>query len=471
MLLAGLFSPVASARASQSLNKPAQLADVTAFDLIIAMNTLRMSYGLPALIEDPIINAVAQYTAETMAASQISSHIGNVSGRIQSSGYGGGSKVWATENFAVGNQSIDEIMVVWSDASHMIPAVNPAYCHIGAGVAKSSNGLTYYVLQAAYTAGKSCGDYQPPEGSTPQPGGNPGQGAPGGGSGVIVPVKIATPDADGKIYHEVQPGQSFWAIAVTYKITIKDIEIWNNLTKDSKLQIGQRLFIPGSNTAGYATPTPVGMILISTPDPDGRVVHSVEPYQTLSTIALAYHVTIAIVLSLNGIQEDWPLQIGQKLLINPGSFTPSPTPRPLTAIEKLTPESDGKLYHSIQSGETLSWIAQYYEVQVADLMAWNGLNNASILYPQQKLFLQVTPAATPTFTPGPPTLTPPATLVPLTPTRSQTPLLASTKTTVVAALSTVASTTAVPGPSLVWPVLIGLGLGGLFLVIFFSRKK
>ena len=35
---------------------------------------------------------------------------------------------------------IDEIMLVWSDAAHMIPAVNPAYCNVGAGVAKAANG-------------------------------------------------------------------------------------------------------------------------------------------------------------------------------------------------------------------------------------------------------------------------------------------------------------------------------------------
>ena len=119
---------------------------MTAFDLIVAMNTLRTSYGLPALIEDPIIDAVAQSTANTMAAAQMSWHIGDVSGRLSGSGYGGGSKVWGTENFAMGNLGIDEIMIIWSDASHMIPAVNPAYCNIGAGVANSSNGMTYYVL-------------------------------------------------------------------------------------------------------------------------------------------------------------------------------------------------------------------------------------------------------------------------------------------------------------------------------------
>jgi hypothetical protein len=85
------------------------------------MNTLRVSNGLPPLIEDPIINAVAQATAKTMADNLMSWHIGNVSGRLAAVGYGGSATVWATENFAVGNLSIDEIMVIWSDAAHMTP--------------------------------------------------------------------------------------------------------------------------------------------------------------------------------------------------------------------------------------------------------------------------------------------------------------------------------------------------------------
>ena len=46
-----------------------------AYDLILAMNTLRVSYGLPALIEDPIVDALAQSTAATMAANNMSWHL------------------------------------------------------------------------------------------------------------------------------------------------------------------------------------------------------------------------------------------------------------------------------------------------------------------------------------------------------------------------------------------------------------
>jgi LysM repeat protein len=466
-MLAAFTLPGAAVRAYQPDPRPVQQSGVTAYDLIAAMNTLRMSYGLPALVEDPIINAVAQSTAEIMAASQMSWHIGNVSGRISSAGYGGGAKVWATENFAVGNQSIDEIMVVWSDASHMIPAVNPAYCHVGAGTAKSANGMTYYVLQAAYISGKSCGEYRSPTGPTNQQSGTTSGTGAGGVSQVVMPVKIATPDADGKIYHEVMAGQSFWAIAVAYQITIKDIETWNNISKETKLQIGQRLFIPGKNTVGYSTPTPSGMVAANTPDVDGKIIHTVQSHQTLITIAQAYGTKVDTILALNGLQLDWPLQIGQKLLINPGFVTPSPTPRPLTPIEKLTPASDGNYYHIIKSGQTLSWVADLYGVQLSDLMAWNSLGEASILQLDQKLLLRVTPPATDTPTPGPATATLTATLI--IPTATATPSLAPT-------ILSASPTAAVSQPGLegrspvVWFVSLALA-SGLFWVVLLVRRK
>jgi len=108
-------------------------------------------------------------------------------------------------------------------------------------------------------------------------------------------------------------------------------------------------------------------------------------------------------LALNGWQQDWPLQVGQKLVISPGNVTPSPT---LNAIQKLTPDADGRYYHTIQSGETLLWIAGFYEVPLSDLMNWNGLDNTSVIYANQRLILLVMPPPTSTLTPAPATNTP-----------------------------------------------------------------
>ena len=430
---------------------PAPSKQVSPYELILAMNTLRVSYGLPALIEDPIVNAVAQSTAATMAANNMSWHIGDVRGRIAAAGYGNGGTVWATENFAVsgGSMGIDEIMAAWADPDHMRPAVNPAYCHIGAGMAQTSDGRIYYILQAAYVSGQECGSVS--SGGTVQPG-----AVPNPVSQLIIPVKIATPDAEGKIFHEVRAGQSFWSIAIAYQITIHDLEVWNNLSRDIPLRAGQRLFIPNENTAGYATPTPFGMFVPAAPDADGKIVHEVQSYQALITIADAYHVPVERILTLNGWQQDWPLQIGQKLVIDPGHVTPSPT---LSNIQKLTPEADGNYYHAVQSGETLSWIAGFYDVPLADLMAWNGLNNTSVIFPSQKLVLLVTPPVTPTLTPSPITITPSPSPPITSPLPTGTPIVTATESRTPRRFSL----------SLVFGVTILL-IGGL-LWWRFSRKR
>ncbi len=469
-LLAGWLYPAASAAAAPSRSNPAA-SEVTAFDLLVAMNTLRVSNGLPALIEDPIIDTVAQQTAETMAAQHLATHIGNVSGRLQSAGFGGGAKVWATENIALGRFTIDGIIRVWSDAAHMLAATVPAYCNMGAGVAKSSDGTPYYVFQAAYTAEKACGSYTSTIGTTTDPNGSTTGGRAGWVSQLIVPVKVATPGPDGKVIHVVQPGQSFWAIAIAYKITVKDLQLWNNLPADSHLLIGEKLFIPGPDTVGYVTPTPVGVVQTVMPGPDGKIVHAVQPYQTLSTIAQAYGVSVDTLLGLNRITIDTPLQIGQKLVVHPSNITPSPTQRPLTPIEKLTPASDGKLYHTVRSGENLVWIANLYKINLKDLMAWNKLTATSVLQPNQKLLLLITPPATITPTPGPATATTAATDEPpqatLTPTQSPTASASPAPTnTPTAGADPVGGDPAIP-----WMIGIGVVAVGLIVWGLMVRKK
>ena len=100
-----------------------------------------------------------------------------------------------------------------------------------------------------------------------------------------------------------------------------------------------------------------------------------------------------------------------------------------------------------------------------ELMAWNGLNSSSIVYPDQKLILQVTPPATVTFTPGPPTITPSATQVPPTPTNSPSPTEQSITPTVVELSG------ASGNLPLIRYVSIGLAAVVIGLVVFFVRKK
>lgn len=389
LLLSLAFSLFSQGRpALANPNAAPRQHQVSGYDLIAAMNVLRMSYGNAPLIEDPIVNAVAQSTAEIMAAGQLSWHIGDVKGRLAAAGYGGGRTVFATENFAIGsaNVTIDEIMVMWADYEHMRPATTSHYCHVGAGTATASNGMTYFILQAAYISGQPC------EGGSPMPTLRPGETPIA--YGPITPVELVEPDKDGNYLHTVKPGQSFWSIAVAYGVTIKDILRWNNLPENYVLRTGDKLFIAGPDSQGMFTPTPRGNIVKATPDADGRIVHEVQAYQNLSKIGEAYGVSVAELLRLNAINVNTPLQIGQKLIVKGPDHTPTPTPVPLTPLQMLTPAADGKYYHIVGDGQNLQWIANLYGISLADLLAWNYLSNTSIIYPGNRLLLHVTPPAT-----------------------------------------------------------------------------
>ncbi|HSN94178.1 MAG TPA: LysM peptidoglycan-binding domain-containing protein, partial [Anaerolineaceae bacterium] len=458
----------------QAKNAAAPLADdVSPYDLIAMMNALRVGNGLAALIEDPIIDSVAQATAQIMADTNATWHIGDAPGRIQAAGYGGGEKVYATENFAMGgHQTIDNIMLIWSDFDHMRPATGP-YCNVGAGVATAANGTTYYILQAAYVSGKTCGSYTSGGTVNPVTGSTVDNNT---GLSLIVPVKVAEPNADGNLIHKVQYGQSLWLIAVAYKTTVQELRIWNNLPESYQLQVGDELVIPWEGAKGYQTPTPVGLIITSTPDAEGNITHVVEAYQTLEKIGTAYGVSVEKLLHLNNWSLSWPLQIGQKLMIKGVEVTPTSTLRPLTPLEMLTPAADGKYYHFVRSGQNAEWIAGLYGVSSADLLGWNGLTGASILYPGDRLLLQVTPPPTATFTPEPPTETPiPSTETP-TATTTATSVATLTPESVPAAKFQAAATIAPPptatlaksnpfsigGVSFLWalPVLIAV-IGGI----------
>ena len=224
----------------------------TAADLIALIQGWRAEAGNPALVEDPLLNVTAYDTAYTMAAQGLHTHIGNASGRISAYGYGDGSTVHCTENFAMsyGEADINEIYGYWDDPDHRLPATYSYYKHVGAGVATTGNGWYYYVLHACYTSG---GTYAPSgSGTTITTTNGTVVTATSAVSQIVVPVVTATPQADGSVKHIVQNGQSLWAIATAYGTKIDTIKQLNNLTSDSIYNNQELLVYPVGSM-----PTPV----------------------------------------------------------------------------------------------------------------------------------------------------------------------------------------------------------------------
>jgi len=106
---------------------------------------------------------------------------------------------------------------------------------------------------------------------------------------------------------------------------------------------------------------------------------------------------------------------GSTLAASPGPTRPAGTSLPentatppLSTLVPSTPDPEGKVYHTVQKGETLWLIAVSYGVKVADLRRLNGLAEQADIYPNMRLLVLElpTPAPTLTVTPTiPPTLT------------------------------------------------------------------
>ena len=308
---------------------PVDAQSVTASDLISLINGMRSANGLGALSVDYNLMACAQSTAETMAASHMTWHIGNVSGRASSFGYNNYNTCFATENFMMGSAgtTIGQIQASWSDATHMIPATSSSYCHIGAGVATGSDGMVYYVVQAAYPAGKAGCGYAASSGNAGAANGT------GGAPMIIKSVVTATPDENGYIFHKVQEGQTLWAISDAYKVTVKDLQAWNNMNDSTALSLGQQLYIPSKNEAG-STPTPnIELTVFPTADAQGRFRHVVREGDTLWSISELWHVPLNSIYQANGMSADTSIGLGWEISI-PVTATASPTP---TETPTVTP--------------------------------------------------------------------------------------------------------------------------------------
>ena len=216
----------------------------SAYDLIVEVNALRAANGLPVYTVSPILMGTAQAQADYMAAIGSITHSGpggvQLTQRLLNAGYplagdlslGG----FRAENITGGSKTAAQAVQGWTgDAPHLNTMLSPNLTEIGAGVAKVGDRY-YMVIDCARptTSGQ-------PQVYTSAPG-DPviGTSAP---SDFIVPITTSTPDENGLVYHEVQYGQTLWAIAIEYGVKIDEIRALNNLGPTTEIYQGDRLLV------------------------------------------------------------------------------------------------------------------------------------------------------------------------------------------------------------------------------------
>ena len=257
------------------------------YDLIDAVNALRVSNGLPAYSISSILMYTAQNQADFMAITGNVTHTGQVVQvlRIVSSRQViHWRAIFPLVDFARRILSAEprsmlaqEAVKQWTgDAPHLDTMLSVHLSEIGAGVAISGDGRLYYVIDCA----------QPKAGNAPQV----VTQAVGGGSAVpeagavVYPVIVSTPNADGNVIHEVRAGQSLWQIAIAYDVKIDNIKRLNNLS-DNNIYPGSKLLIEMGATplAGTATESPTLEAVTPTISPVPTMTH-IQPTVTTSPI-------------------------------------------------------------------------------------------------------------------------------------------------------------------------------------------
>jgi LysM repeat protein/ABC-type branched-subunit amino acid transport system substrate-binding protein len=129
-----------------------------------------------------------------------------------------------------------------------------------------------------------------------------------------------TETIEGKKYyiHTVEKGQTLYAIAKTYELTVNDI-LLENPDAMNGIKPGQTLRIPFDKKGSITT-------VVVAPDTSKKfILHKVEPQQTVYSISKKYNVTELQIYDLNP-DARLGLKIGQdlKIPITPGVVTTNP---------------------------------------------------------------------------------------------------------------------------------------------------
>ncbi|MDR1457849.1 MAG: LysM peptidoglycan-binding domain-containing protein [Puniceicoccales bacterium] len=198
--------------------------------------------------------------------------------------------------------------------------------------------------------------------------------------------------------YTVQAGDSLSKIAHMYGVTVKSLKAVNDLSSD-KLTIGQKLTIPESTAKDFnANSSAKSQRML---DGDGR--YTVKPGDNLTLIAKHFGVKQAALQEANNIDNPNKLRTGQKLII-PGKLAIAADEANSVKEKKnnalvLPPQntsktSSGNLY-VIKSGDTIDKIARDLEVEKADLVKLNNLENNSSLQGGKKLLIPQKKAVVP----------------------------------------------------------------------------
>jgi membrane-bound lytic murein transglycosylase D len=182
--------------------------------------------------------------------------------------------------------------------------------------------------------------------------------------------------------HKVRPGDTLNEIANAYDTTVDAVRKANGLDGDV-IRVGQHLVVP------TASRTQQAYVLSQTnrrraeqadgPAGHERVNYRVERGDSLWEVARAYDVPVRRLAEWNGMAPGDPIQPGDRLVV---------WLEQSRAARGGPDERIQRVDYTVQRGDSLTRIADRFNVEVTDLRRWNDLSD-SVLQPGQQLRIRV----------------------------------------------------------------------------------
>lgn len=119
--------------------------------------------------------------------------------------------------------------------------------------------------------------------------------------------------------HTVAPGETLYSISRKYKISLTDLQNWNNLGASGAISPGQKLAItaPAQASAAEAQPEKVASVApAASKKATGVVMHKVAPGESMYLISRKYGVTIKEIMEWNN-KPDFNVTVGESLVVKP----------------------------------------------------------------------------------------------------------------------------------------------------------
>ncbi len=188
--------------------------------------------------------------------------------------------------------------------------------------------------------------------------------------------------------YKIQPGDTLSVIAQKHSTTTRILRQVNKIT-GNQIRAGKYLLIPtaSKNLSQYALSAEERTKKTLSRQLDGiRKEHVVREGENFWDIARLYQVNYRSLAKWNGMAPRDTLRTGQKLVV----WLPETEEnrRIAAPLELRPPTGKSSIHYRVREGDSLSTIANRFQVKVDDLRRWNTLSG-KYLKPGQKLVLYV----------------------------------------------------------------------------------